>query len=306
MSTPDASVVVVTHQSAAIIGRCLSALQDSTRRSLEVIVVDAASSDGSAVHARALGATVIELTDNVGFAAATNVGMRAASGRYLVLLNPDAFVDHGAIDALIERLEARPRIGIAGAVLRYPDGQHQPSAGPFPSLTGNLWIAFGLHRAPIAARTGIGLFAHPALYRVARRVDWVTGALVAARREVGPLPEDTFMYGEDVLWARRAAERGLETWVEPRATAVHALSHSVVVSFGISRKQRARVQFEDLWFVAQGRTTWWASRVVLVVHALVRLAAATGLRAFGGPAEATKPWRALVRAALERPAPHRS
>ena len=301
-SLPDASVIVVSCDSADLLPRCLAAIARASQDlSIEVLVVDNASRDRSAEVARRLGARVIALDTNIGFAAANNRALALARGRYVVLVNPDAFPDAGSLDALISRLDTSPQVGIAGGVLRYASGAHQPSAGQFPSLHGGLWVALGLHRAPVLARLGIGFMAHPALCRRPRRVDWVTGAFCAARRQVGPVPEASFMYGEDVEWAQEAARRGLEVWLEPRATAVHLLGESAGQR-SPTLKQQQRVAFELRWFSQRGRAVVQVARAVMVVHALVRLAAVTALRLAGRATLLdSEPWRALARAALREP-----
>lgn len=302
---PHASVIVVSCDSADLLPRCLAAIaRGSQDWPIEVLVVDNASRDGSAEVAHRLGARVIALDRNIGFAAANNRALALARGPYVVLVNPDAFPDPGSLDALIGRLDASPRVGIVGGVLRYASGVHQPSGGQFPSLHAGLWVALGLHRAPALARLGIGFVAHPALCRKPRRIDWVTGAFCAARREVGPLPEASFMYGEDVEWAKEAARRGLEVWLEPRATAVHLLGSST--GRRAAFKQEQRVAFELRWYSQRGRAAVRAARAVMVVHALLRLAAVTALRLIGRSTfDDGEPWRALARAALHEPGAER-
>jgi GT2 family glycosyltransferase len=295
----DAVVVIVSHESAALLPRCLAAVRAGARRPLEVIVVDNGSRDGSPDVAAAAGARVIARADNAGFAAATNAGIAASTATFVVLLNPDAFPDPGAIDVLLDRLKRSPGVGIVGARLRYESGEPQPSAARFPSLAGGVWMALGLHRAPVLGCLPLGVLAHPVHYRRARRVDWVTGAFCAARCDVGPLPEESFMYGEDVEWARQAAARGLETWVEPAASGVHVLGASVAAS---SFAQERRVAFEDRWFADRGPLARLAARGTALLHALVRLGAvAVKTRRLRGPG--AEPWWALARAALRRRAP---
>lgn len=266
---------MVTHDNEALIKRCLDAVASaSSEHELEVIVVDNASSDRTVEIARTEGLAdaVLTLPSNTGFARAVNVGIEAGKGRTVVLVNSDAFPDVGSIDKLIAALDAIPDAGIVGARLRYPDGSSQPSAGRFPSLCGGLWVALLLHRAPLLGRTGVGLLAHRALYRYARRVDWVTAAFCAARREVCPLPSRTFMYGEDVWWGLQSVENGFSVWLEPSATAVHLGRASVASSQPSGFAQRSRVTFELDWFAPRGRMALIAARVVLALHALVRLA----------------------------------
>ena len=279
---PEVSVIVVTHNNESLIADCLRAIRNGLQlHSYETIVVDNDSTDGTlaAIPEDLKPWRVIALEANVGFAQANNAGIEASRGRLMVLVNSDAFPDHGSIDRLIKAIDELPRAGIVGGRPRYPTGEPQPSVGRFPSLTGGLWVALFLHRLPLTARLDIGISAHPSLYRARRRVDWVTAAFCVARREAGHLPAGAFMYGEDIEWACACRQAGLEVWLEPAATAIHIGRASVDQSQDPGFAQRRRVQFEMVWFARRGRLAQLAARGVLVVHALLRLAVYGGLAA---------------------------
>jgi GT2 family glycosyltransferase len=299
---PELSVVVVTYNNRQIIRRCLEAIFASDGLyDLEVLVVDNASTDGTldAVAAGEWPLQVIAMDTNAGFARAVNRGLERASGRYFALVNSDAFVDPGCLRAFTRTLDERRRAGIVGATLRYESGRHQPSAGTFPSLLGDLWVALFLHRVPLLSRTGIGFLADPALYRRARRVDWVSAAVCAARAELAPLPDSRFMYGEDVEWAAAARADGWEVWVEPSATAVHLSATSVAESQSAGFAQRRRVQFELDWFARRGAGAQVLARAVLVIHALARVILYSGCRALRGRRDArVGEYLVLLRAAV--------
>jgi GT2 family glycosyltransferase len=271
---PDVTVIVVTHNNQALIGDCLRSVGRATGLcSHEIIVVDNGSTDGTlgAIADQQPHVRAISLERNLGFAAANNVGIDASRGRLIALVNSDAFPDPGSIQRLVEVIDERPDAAIVGGRLRYPSGELQPSHGRFPSLLGGLWVALSLHRMPLLGRAGIGVAADPALYRVARRVDWVTAAFCIARPETGHLPTDTFMYGEDVGWALAARQAGREVWFEPSATALHFGRASVDESQPVGFAQRQRVEFELAWFAGRGAVSQLGARAVLVLHALLRL-----------------------------------
>jgi GT2 family glycosyltransferase len=304
VARPDASVIVVTHNNAPLIVDCLRAIKAGAGpRSYEVILVDNASTDGTleAIPDELLPARTIALHENIGFAAANNAGIDASRGRMIVLVNSDAFPDPGSIDRLIAAIDGLPQAGIVGGRLRYPDGRLQPSHGTFPSLTGGAWVALFLHRLPILGRAGIGIAAHPALYKSSRRVDWVTAAFCVTRREIGHLPTGTFMYGEDVEWAFACRRRRWEVWFDPAATATHVGRASVDQSQDSGFAQRRRAQFELAWFARRGRLTLLAARGVLVAHALLRMALYRILAtASGRPDRRASEYRVLLRAALDK------
>ncbi|NLD44849.1 MAG: glycosyltransferase family 2 protein, partial [Chloroflexi bacterium] len=106
------------------------------RRAVEVLVVDNASADGSAdmVRSEFPGVLLVASDVNLGFAAGNNLGLRRARGRYVLLLNPDTVVRAGALAAMLGYLDAHPRVGLVGPLLRYGDGTVQPSRRRFPTF----------------------------------------------------------------------------------------------------------------------------------------------------------------------------
>jgi N-acetylglucosaminyl-diphospho-decaprenol L-rhamnosyltransferase len=298
------SVVIVMHNNRDLARGCLEAVLASLGgRSAEVIVVDNGSRDGTSDLLRAENwpIDVISLSENVGFARAVNLAWLRSNGRFLALVNSDAFPDPGCLDWLVEALVQRPAAGIVAGSLRYETGALQPSAGTFPSLLGGLWVALLLHRVPGLSRLGIGYFSDPVLYARARQVDWVSAAVCVARRETGPLPTGSFMYGEDVEWAAECRAAGWEVWLEPRATAVHIGRASVERSHAPGFAQRQRARFELEWFGRRGPSVKLAARLVLVIHALVRLTAygaVSALRRQLDPRVDEYLW--LLRAAISR------
>ncbi|WP_299486765.1 glycosyltransferase family 2 protein [Acaryochloris sp. IP29b_bin.137] len=233
MSQIPLSVISVTHNHSAYIGRCLDALAPEVSRvGGEVIVVDNCSDDDSAKIAQQYpDITVYINSERRGFSANNNFGMAQAQGRYLLLLNPDTEVQPGALSVLIDFMESHPQVGMCGAQLKFPDGQIQPSPRRFPT--------FG---STIARRSPLRIFLQKSHlnqnhlmqdldHSLVQPVDWLLGACMFIRREVletvGPLDEGYFLYVEDIDWARRMHAANWDVYYVPTAKIIH---HHIAVS----------------------------------------------------------------------------
>jgi GT2 family glycosyltransferase len=224
----DLSILIVTYNSAKLIGRLLDHLaREIQGLSAEVIVLDNASRDGTADFVRTTHpwAQLIASRDNVGFAAGNNLAARRAGGRYLLLLNPDAFPDADSLRQGLRMLDQHADVGLAGGELIGPDGSRQPSARMFPTLRDEFFTLSGL-----AARFPNS----PYLARLDRRwadpdqdavVDWIPGAFVFIRADVfarlGGFDERFFMYYEEVDLCRRMQQAGLKIYYWPKLKAMH-------------------------------------------------------------------------------------
>ncbi|HVE92697.1 MAG TPA: glycosyltransferase family 2 protein [Actinomycetota bacterium] len=220
------AVVVLTHDSAADVAGCLESIRRSTVPA-EVVVVDNASSDESreVVQRCCPEARVIASPRNLGFSAAANIGVRASRAGFVMLLNPDARLAPGALEALALFLSARPGAAAVGPLVRNPDRTVQPSKRAFPTLwqsamhgiVGLVW--------PGNPGTRAYLLADAPLDRPAR-VGWLSCSAVMLRREafekVGGFDERFFFFVEDVDLCRRLSDAGWELWFDPGAEAEHA------------------------------------------------------------------------------------
>ncbi len=231
---PEVSLVVVTHESAGVVGACLSSIRAHPgRRSQEVILVDNSSSDGTAdlVAAGFPEVRLVRSRVRRGFAANCNTGADRARGRVLVFLNPDARLSAGAVDGLVDHLGTDPRVGLAGARLVYPDGRHQPSARRFPTLGTTL-----IRRTPLrwllpdtaGERRHLMADLDPDRLADPVPVDWVLGAAMALPaelyRRLGGMDEGFRLYCEDIDLCWRVWEAGLEVAYVPAAVIEHDLS----------------------------------------------------------------------------------
>lgn len=228
--TPRVSAVVVTYNSGPFVERCLAALDVAERGGweLEAVAVDNCSTDDTWQRLQRPYAWLRTIANdrNAGFAAATNMGIRATKGEYVLLLNPDTEVSPGAIGTLVRFLESHPQAGVVGPRLVLSDGRLDPACHrgfhtPWASLT----YMLGLERLFPRARAFNGYhLGHLPMDR-AHEIDSPSGACMLVRRavldRVGLLDEAFFMYAEDEDLCLRAKAAGYRVYYEPAATVLH-------------------------------------------------------------------------------------
>jgi len=229
---PDLSIITINYNTGAFLLGCLRAVWENTRAvQFEYLVVDNASRpDGTLARVRREfpDVHVFENETNLGFAAGCNVAVAHATGRYLLLLNPDTAVRPYALDRMVRFLDSRPDIAVLGSPLSHGDGRDQGVAGRgFPTP---LAVLFG--RTTLLTR----LFprnrwsARFAAKRDPTRqepyaVDWVSGACMMVRREaveqVGTLDPGFFFMWEDADWCLRMKQAGWKVYCYHEANVVH-------------------------------------------------------------------------------------
>jgi GT2 family glycosyltransferase len=224
----DISVVIVGWNARHYLELCLESLAAAPpRRSIEIFVVDNASTDGSAemIEARFPHVKLIRSSENLGFAKGNNVAIRQSQGRYIALVNPDVIVLPDCLDSLAGFLDQNPKVGNVGPRVLNPDRTLQCSCRRFPTLWNNFCSASGLATAFKGSRFFVGehMFSFPHDRTMA--VDILVGCFSMVRREaiaaVGLLDEDLFMYGDDVDWCRRCWNAGWQVVFYPVAEAIH-------------------------------------------------------------------------------------
>ena len=224
----DVSIIVVNWNGCDLVRQCLTTVYGETKGiRFEVIVVDNQSSDGSVDMLRSEfpQTKVIASEVNLGFAAGNNVGMAAASGRYLLLLNPDTLLKGNAIAQMVTFADAHPKAGVLGPRVLNQDGTLQLSCFMYPSLLNLALSAFWLNK--LFARNRF--FGREAMSwnttTKERPVDVVSGCCMLVRREVyeqvGGMDESYFMYFEETDWCYRAGRIGWEITYAPVAEIVH-------------------------------------------------------------------------------------
>lgn len=249
---PSLSAVIVSWNAKEYLRGCL----ESIRRAgypgpLEIIVVDNASSDGSAemVRDEFASVTLIRNASNLGFAKANNIGIRRCSGSYVALINSDVDVLRNCLSVLVAHMEQSPATGLVGPHVTGGDGRQQRSCRGAPTLWNMLCRALALDsvfpRSRIFNRYFMGHWSHATRLPV----DILSGCFWLTHRRaldsVGLLDEQFFIYGEDMDWCKRFRVAGWGVEFIPEARAVHyggASSSNAPVRFFLE-KQKADAQY---------------------------------------------------------------
>jgi GT2 family glycosyltransferase len=246
------SVVIVSWNAREYLLKCLETLTPAVcRHSMEIIVVDNASSDGSAesVETAFPNVRLFRNKTNLGFAKANNVGISHSSGRYLCLINSDVEVFPECINRLVDYCETHVKTGMVGPKVMGKDGAQQRSYRRFPSVWNMFCRALALDTVFHRVKLCIGYSCSNGADNAPCRVDILSGCFWLVRREaladVGLLDESFFMYGEDMDWCRRFWKHGWMLAFVPEARALHyggASSSNAPIEFYIEM-QRAELQY---------------------------------------------------------------
>ncbi len=227
-ATLDLSVLIISFNTRDLTRECLaSVLAETAGVTAEVIVVDNASSDGSAemITREFPGVTLLCSDLNLGFGNANNLALRHATGRYYLLLNSDAFCAPGTLKAAIRHMDANPRCGLGGGKLVGRDGGWQPSARAFHSLLIDAAVLTGLAAKYPKSRIWGRLDRTWADPQTAAEVDWVPGAFAivrpAALQEIGTFDPAFFLYYEEVDLCFRLKQAGWQIWYWPDLRITH-------------------------------------------------------------------------------------
>jgi GT2 family glycosyltransferase len=273
----DVSIIIVSWNAKKYLLNCLNSLiQRQKEYSQELIVVDNASSDGSAelVEKDFPQVKLIRNEENLGFAKANNIGIRASTGRYICLINSDVVVLDNCVKLMIEFMDQHLKAGMGGPRVLNPDRTLQVSCRHFPSIWNNLCQAIALNKVfPKSV-----FFSEPFMncwnHDSVRSVDVLTGCFWLVRRkaldDVGLLDEDFFFYGEDIDWCKRFNDTGWEVRFYPAAEAIHfggASSSNAPIRFYLEM-QKADLNY---WRKHHGRLGQLAYWIIIMLRHLVRL-----------------------------------
>lgn len=274
---PAVSIVIVNWNTRDILNECLTSISDQTTLSHEVIVVDNASTDGSADMVRNEHPDVHLIANeaNNGFAAANNQGLAVATGQKLLLLNPDTIVMDHAIDVMSIWLDQHPDVGCVGCQVYQDEQTIQRTGFAEPSPLNLAIVEFGLQRlAKVSKR-----FATPEYSgwdrKTQRDVDVVSGMFMLVPRhvfdKVGPLDDAFFVYSEEADWCKRIRNAGWRCVFAPEARILHLDGGSKSTS-QIKSRMFVQMQKSKMIYVRKhhGKGGAFVTRLVFLTSAALR------------------------------------
>ncbi len=296
---PDLAIIVVSYNTREMTLACLASVFEQTATSFELIVIDNASTDGSADAIRRAYPQVklIEEAENHGFGPAHEIAMPHVSAPWVLLLNPDVVVLDGALDSLFAFAQRTPDAGIWGGRTLYGDGSLNPTSC-FAQMT--LWSVF----TRIVGLNGIfrssGFF-NPEYYGSwdrgsEREVDIVTGCLLLIRRELwdrlGGFDRAFTMYGEEVDLCLRAKAMGARPRVTPEATIIHYGGASQAVRADkMVRLLRAKMELISRHFPSRSRALGLSLFRLWPLSRRIAFAVGAGVLRRDSLAEQARIWR---------------
>ncbi len=228
---PEVSIVIVNYKSEKLVDSCVRSIDTLTKGvNYEIVVVDNSPTRAD-FDVVSMSCRVMHLPTNVGFAAASNVGIQASTAPYVLLLNPDTILVNDAIQTMVSHLTMQPMAGVVGCKLLNEDGSVQLSCRHFPTYWTGLFNRYSLFTRlmpsnPFSRGYLLSDFDHNSV----RDVDWVSGACMMIRRkmlaDIGLLDEAFFLYSEDVDLCYRAKVAGWKVIYAPTGIVMHHIGGS--------------------------------------------------------------------------------
>lgn len=257
MSQMDISVIVVSYNTAGLLEQCMGDLRSAidARLKVEIVFVDNASKDNSVevIRTKFPECKLIENDKNIGFGRGNNQALPFVTGRYILLLNTDAFVAPDTLSKTMAYMDANPRCGILGVRLEGRDGVLQPSCRYFPTPWNTFLRRTGLNRSFAGTRMVDDMtWPHDAV----RSCDWVVGCYYLLRREVvddiGLFDPRYFLYFEEVDHCFAAKRNGWNIVFFPHTTVIHLGGESAKTVGAVTKSgqqlERLQIESELLYF----------------------------------------------------------
>ena len=223
----ETTIVIVTRNREKLLKKCLDSIKPDKLSGYEIVVVDNASSDSTIKMLSGYGGVkLIKNKKNIGVAAARNKGAAKASGKYIIFLDDDTFLEKGVtFQKIIEYLDKNNKVALVGPRILYPSGKIQESARSFPTPLAVIWRGTFLHKLLPNTSFYKNYILKDADLSHTQVVDWVIGACQVIRKdifnEIGKYSEKYFFGWEDIEFCYRLKNKGFEVVYFPHVEVIH-------------------------------------------------------------------------------------
>jgi len=296
----DLSIIIVNYNGLDFLQKCIDSIDKflhppymEAALKFEVIIVDNASTDGSAVFIKdnflksSSGfVKLIESGENAGFSKASNLGAKAALGEYLLFLNPDTEFVQGGFDGIIAFYRKKSRSGEVGAIgarIVNDDGSIQYSCRSFPTLSRQFYESWFLSKVFAKSKVFGSYFMAYWDHKETRKVDWLSGAFLFLKKETfysaGSFNEKYFMYSEDTDLCFMLAKAGCSNYYFRDYTVKHHDAGTAGQDMGLREAQiwkSRKIYFSKNYSKAHGE----AVSFLYFAYVMNRMALAAVIYAF--------------------------
>jgi len=232
----ELSVIIINYNTFRLTSNCIRSLREKlTGVEYEIILIDNASTecDPDDFLKEFPFIRLIKSKENTGFTGGNNLGVAAARGTYLLVLNSDTELINNAPKICIDYLKAHPEVGMVTCQLLYPDGRMQHNCRKFRTISWELQEVFPLYKLLPKEKREALMLHHYFDHQRTVECDWVWGAFMLFPASIVPqlpkqkLSDDFFMYCEDVLWCWDFKQLGYKIMFLPEAQVMHVHKGSV-------------------------------------------------------------------------------
>lgn len=230
----EISIIIVNYNTFKLTCQCIESVIENADKTIEIVLVDNASTEKTPMGFNEIfpEMKLIKSDVNLGFSKGNNLGIFNSTGELILLLNSDTILKKGALTELSDFLSCNPQVAAVSGRLEYPDGVVQHNCQRFPSIKYQLFELLRLQKILPKKNSGKILFGSFFDYSSVAYPDWIWGTCFMFRRGLldklsgGKLPDDLFMYGEDMQWCMEFRKLGYKVAFQPSAKVIHFLGKS--------------------------------------------------------------------------------
>lgn len=254
----DLSIIIVNYNTSALTLACISSVIEKTEGiPYEIVLVDNASveCDPGIFLAKFPDLVLIRSDMNLGFAGGNNLGIRAAKGKYILLLNSDTILKNNAGFLTVQKMKEQ-KTSLATCRVLNADGSQQLVCSFFPSVRFSLLAFLGIIQ--LSRKMGWRSTSYKYSYSSEHTVDWIWGCFFLFERNLlqyfdeNKLPEDFFMYDEDLLWCYKLKQKGVQAWYYPDGTIYHLYSGGK-----LTKDPLVNLTFRNYVIFLKRNYVWW-------------------------------------------------